>query len=137
MAFEGLRREHHIRKTLRGLARQRVAIILQPGNVWVIERAPREFDGIEEALRTCDLRGWVEPIENAIPHGKLTPNGRLPEGELFTGEKSVYRLTEAGWSALNRSHAWLLATFAIAAATLAATILGVWLTWSVNGRGHR
>ncbi len=75
------------------------------------------------------MRGWIEPLEGAVPHGELAPDGRLPAGELFKARKPVYRLTEAGWAALNRTHGWLLATFYVSSAALLATILGMWLTW--------
>jgi len=72
--------EQFILSVLRKLARQRVALILQPGNVWVIEKAIQRNDDVDEALRTCHLRGWVEPIENAIPKIRLGPDGLLPPG---------------------------------------------------------
>jgi len=95
MGFINWKREWFIRKVLRKLSRQRVSLILQPGNVWVIEKSVGEEEQVDEALRTCYLRGWVEPIEKAIPHGKLTSNGKLPEGYIFTESKPIYRLTEA------------------------------------------
>ena len=51
--------ERQVRQTLRRLARQRVAFILQPENVWVVERAVSEDEGkdVAAALRTCQLRG--------------------------------------------------------------------------------
>lgn len=131
MGFEDFQREHRIRGVLRALARQRVAVLLQPGDVWVIEKAPKRFHGFEEALRTCHLRGWVDPIANAVPTGSLTPDGRLPEGPPFTA-KPVYRLTASGWSVLNRTQAWVFATLIIAAATLFATIAGTLITCVVS-----
>ncbi len=95
---------------MRGLARQRVALILQPGNVWVIEKALITSDEIAAALRTCDMRGWVEVAENALPHGKLFPDGSLPKGELFSSAEPVYRLTDSGWAVINRHYMWLLLT---------------------------
>lgn len=86
------------------LSRQRVALILQPGNVWVIEKSLVDDENTEANLRTCHLRGWIEPIENAIPKGDLTPDGNLPDGELFTRHGPLYRLTDSGWNAIHRSH---------------------------------
>jgi hypothetical protein len=40
MAFENFRRERQIRRVMRTLARQRVAVVLQSGVVWVVENAP-------------------------------------------------------------------------------------------------
>ena len=123
-------RERFIRKVLKSVSKQRVALILQPGNVFVIEKAPASQPGLEEALRTCHIRGWVEPICNAIPKGKLTKNGRLPDGDLFTEIGPYYRLTEAGWSIIRRTHLWVVTTCLIALATLIGTICGLWIMLS-------
>lgn len=104
MAFEDFRRERFIVATLRGLSRQRVSFVLQPGNVWVVERAIEATEETDAALKTCYMRGWVEPLEEAIPQGKLTPEGELPKGAIFTGEGPLYRLTDSGWAVINRSH---------------------------------
>jgi hypothetical protein len=131
--FDEWRRERFIRKTLRRLAQQRVALILQPGNVLVIEKAVMvdENERVMAALQTCNLRGWVEVLSNAIPHGKLTPEGKLPEGSLYSGVAPVYRLTEAGWSAIHRTHEWVVATFVIVTITLIATILSIFIVTSL------
>jgi hypothetical protein len=124
--------ERLIRRTLHRLAQQKVALILQPGNVWVIERAVSEEENpdIAAALRTCQLRGWVAPEANAVPQYSLESNGKLPKEPRSVAP--VYRLTEAGWSVIYRSQAWVFSTFIIATATLLATVLGVLLTL----RGH-
>jgi hypothetical protein len=123
--FDEWRRERAIRKVLRCLSRQRVAMILQPGNVWVVELAPSESSELDPILRTCHLRGWVEPIANAVPRGRLAPNGGLPEGRVFDGEAPIYRLTEGGWQALNRTHHWVVFTAVIATITFVATIVAI------------
>jgi len=127
------RRERFIRKILRRLSQQRVVVILQPGNVLVIEKAVMvdEDERVIAALHTCNLRGWVEVLSNAIPHGKLTPEGKLPEGSLYSGVAPLYRLTEAGWSVIHRSHEWVVATFVIVAITLIATILSIFIVTSL------
>lgn len=56
-------KERHIRQTLRRLARQRVALVLQPGNIWVIEYAVPENEETDATLKTCYMRGWVEVWE--------------------------------------------------------------------------
>jgi len=104
--------ERTIRRTLRQLSRQRVRIVLQPGNIFVIEYAVGHDEGTDVALRTCWLRGWAEPVEHAIPSGQLTPDGQLPD-RLFTGTSMIYRLTDSGWSVVHRSHMWLLMTVLI------------------------
>lgn len=98
------RRERTIRRTLRGLARQRVAVVLQPGNVFVIERAIDDDEDTLAALQTCFMRGWVEPMyDEPIPVGRLPPSMRI-EQPLPGQERMQYRLTDSGWSAINRSH---------------------------------
>jgi len=76
----------------------------------------------DAALKTCFMRGWVKPIENSIPRGKLTQDSKLPKGELFKSIGPFYGLTDSGWSVINRSHHWLLLTVFIAALSLIATI---------------
>jgi hypothetical protein len=127
MIFDEWRKERAIKAVLRALARQRVAMILQPGNVWVVEYAPQGSDQMDVALRTCHLRGWVEPIQNAVPTGELKPDGSLPD-PLFRQMNPVYRLTEGGWHVINRTQRWIVATFVVAAVTLVVTIIGIILT---------
>ena len=126
--FDECRKERFIREILHRLSRQRVALILQPGNVWVIEKAVSEGEGEEvvAALRTCNIRGWVEILSNAVPRGKLSPNGRVPEE--LAGVAPVYKLTEAGWNVIHRSHEWVVVTCFFAAATLIATLIVVLIT---------
>ena len=128
--FDEWRRERFIRKTLRRISQQQVVGILQPGNVWMIGKAVSEDEGerVIAALRTCNLRGWIEVQSNAVPHGKLTPEGKLPEGSLYSGVAPIYRITEAGWNVIHRSHQWVVATFIVVAITLIATILGIFIT---------
>jgi len=130
MLWLGSKRERFIRKVLKSISKQRVALILQPGNVFVIEKAPVSEPGLEEALRTCHMRGWIEPICNAIPKGKLTKDCKLPDGDLFTEIGPYYRLTEAGWSVIRRTHLWVVTTCLIALATLIGTICGLWIMLS-------
>jgi hypothetical protein len=118
MSFVGLKRERQIRKVLSGLARQRVALVLQPGGVWVIEQALQRDEDVEAALMTCLMRGWIEPLQNDMPTGDLDvanlPAGRPP----FTRTETLYRLTEGGWNALNRVHGWTAAGVVLALVTL-------------------
>ena len=125
MSFEHWRREQAIRRALRGVSRQRVVTILQPGNVWVVERGPSRNDATDAALRSCHLRGWAEPIANAVPSGSLRPDGTLPDGQLYDRAGPVYRITDAGWQVLRRTHAWVVVTLVVALATLVATVLGI------------
>lgn len=91
-----MKRERSIYQTLKALSKQRAALILQPGNVWVIEKAIPDSEENEENLRTCHLRGWVEPIENATLKGNLATDGSLPHGAIFTEQSPLYKLTDSG-----------------------------------------
>ena len=124
MSMWNWERERSIRNVLRRRSRQRVEAI-RPDGVWVVTPAfSQEADEIE-AVRTCHLRGWVEPFCNAIPHGQLTADGKLPEGKLFSGMAPVYRLTEAGWNEIHRLHTWVAVTCAVALISLMATVVGL------------
>ena len=97
-------REYTIYKTLKLLAKQRVALILQPGNVWVIEKALPETEQNLENIQTCMMRGWVEILHESVRSGKLKPDGKFPDGNLFQNEKPIYKLTDSGWNAIHRTH---------------------------------
>ena len=118
-------REVRIRRVLRRLTRQRVATILQPGNWWVVERALDDDPDTQAALRTCHMRGWVDVLANAVPRKDLTPNGSLPSDIASDRQDPVYRLTDAGWNVIHRTHWWVMATFLVASATLVATIVAI------------
>jgi hypothetical protein len=120
-------RERAVKRVLKRLAGQRIATILQPGNVWVIEKALSGGPGEDEALRTCQLRGWIESLGDLpIPTGEIDPNKPLPSlGKLFTRTTPFYRITSAGWDQINRTHTWLVWTFMVSLAALAAAIVGM------------
>ena len=92
MSLWDRKRERFIKKVLKELSRQRVEGIL-PDGVWVVNSAVTEEEDVVAAVRTCHMRGWVEPLCNAIPHGQLTAEGKLPQGGRFSGTAPVYRLT--------------------------------------------
>ncbi len=118
-----LNSERDIRLTLKRLAGQRCALVLQPGNVWVIENALGYSEQIEAALNTAHMRGWVEQIHNAVPSGTLGPNGELPPPDkLVTRISPLWRLTEGGWAVVNRSHGWALAAIVISALSFAVSV---------------
>jgi hypothetical protein len=124
--FDRWRRERMIRRILKKLSRQRVALILQPGNVWVVEMAVSEGDkDVAEALRTCHLRGWVDMVHDAVPRGRLGPNAELPR--FADGIAPVYRLTEAGWAELRRTHDWTVGTFLVSLLALVAAVLALFV----------
>ena len=109
---------------LRQLAKQRVGIILQPGDVLVIERAvPHDEDSIA-ALHSCYLRGWAEPVGNAVPAGEIDAQGNLPPGNTpFTYHSQMYRLTDSGWSVVNRAQMWTLMTVFIGIISILPTVI--------------
>ncbi|WCK21765.1 hypothetical protein [Agrobacterium tumefaciens] len=122
--FADWKEEREIRRTLRKLARQRVALILQPGNTKVIERALGHDDKTDAILLTCEMRGWVEVMQRAVPQGSITKDQRLPDGPMFDRVGDIYKFTDSGWNAINRAHGWtvftgflgfvsILATFAV------------------------
>jgi hypothetical protein len=93
--------------------------------VWVIERAVMEEGDVPEALRTCHMRGWVEPLASAVPAGRLTPAGQPLAAGPAPAAKPLYRLTDSGWGAINRSHQWTVLAAVIAAASFAVSALGL------------
>ena len=110
-------REREIRTVLRGLARQRIVSYDGSLNAWIVEY-PLPADS--EALKTCQIRGWVEPL----PHGGIEK--RVFENHQLTHVRQpLYRLTDPGWNTINSIHRWIVWTFLVALVTLAATVLGL------------
>jgi hypothetical protein len=126
--------ERHVRQTLRALCRQRVALVLQPGNVWVIERAVEDTPETDIALKTCLLRGWVEPLENAVPSGRLNPDGSLPS-KPFTGVSPIYKVTEGGWALVHRVQLWLLVSVSISILSFLVSTLSFWIAFHPPAHG--
>ena len=112
MTWEGMKREWRIRRVLKQVSRQRVALVLQPGNVWVIEKAVKDNRENDAALKACYMRGWVEPLATAVPQGQLDPDGNLPTDISQSGP--VWKLTDSGWAAINRAHEWALFSILVA-----------------------
>ena len=127
-------RERQIRVVLRTVASQRVAMILQPGGVWVVENHPGGDHDSEAALRTCNLRGWVEPIGDAIPKGEVDAKGNIrTPNDPYAEHGPVYRITAAGWAELKRSHQWIVASWVVALASLVASLVFGLLSWLFPG----
>jgi hypothetical protein len=103
--------ERTVRRTLRKLAKQRIRMVLQPGNNWVIDCAIAHDGDTQAALLTCQMRGWVEPLHHAVPSAQLSPSGALPPNFSYDKTETFYRLTSAGWSVIHRSD--LIATCAL------------------------
>jgi len=119
-----MKREYSIYQTLRLLARQRVGIVLQPGNVWVIEKAMPHTEQNNENIQTCLMRGWVEVLHESIPTGKLNVDG-LPDGRGFDGVETIYRLTDSGWNAIHRTHVMVLLGIVVSLMSVAITLLSI------------
>jgi hypothetical protein len=91
----------------------------------VIEKSVLHDEGTEENLRTCHLRGWVEPIANTIPRGKLTADGSLPPGFVFSEQAPLYRLTDSGWNAIHRAYVVALLSLIVAFLALGVAVIGL------------
>ncbi|HOY70646.1 MAG TPA: hypothetical protein PL131_08705 [Methylotenera sp.] len=99
-----MQREYSTYKTLKFLSKQRVAIVLQPGNVWVIEKAMPDTEQNNENIQTCLMRGWVEVLHESVPTEKIDLSiGKIPE-LTQNNKKNIYRLTDSGWNAIHRTH---------------------------------
>lgn len=122
-------RERQVRRALKAVARQRVAIVLQPGNVHVIERGTPDEEWFELGIRTCHIRGWVEVLHESLPTTTVRFQGNHPLISQDAKAKNHYRLTEGGWAVLNRSHAWVLATFLVSTVGLVVSIASLVLAW--------
>jgi hypothetical protein len=116
------KRERRIRKVLRGLARQRVAMT-GLGNILVIELALQRTENVKADLQTCLMRGWVEVIHHDLPTGQLDEFLGSDGNIQFTKSETHYRLTEGGWAARNRAHAWALANTVIAVIAVGVAVL--------------
>jgi hypothetical protein len=111
-------------RTLRKLAKQRVRLVLQPGDYWVIDSTIPQDDDNQAALLTCQMRGWIEPLHHAVPSTQLTPDGALPPNMNSTKMLTLYRLTSAGWSIIHRSDLIAICALLISVMSLALAIFG-------------
>lgn len=123
MAFDfwhNLKRERAILKLMKALAKQRVAMILHPNNIWVIEYAAERTEANRPDFLTCLLRGWIEVYQEKVSTGKVTNMLDSDGRYLFDSKETIFRLTESGWAVINRSHQW--AVLRVLAATVSAMI---------------
>jgi hypothetical protein len=130
--LHNFRRERQVRRALKAIARQRVAMVLQPGNVQVVELSPPDEEWFDLGVRTCLIRGWVEVLHENLPTSPVRFEGSNLVSPPQLKLKTHYRLTEGGWAVLNRSHGWVLATFlvsslgfVVAVASLFVALLGL------------
>jgi hypothetical protein len=127
--FDDLLREREVRKALRAIARQRVALVHQPSNFQVIERGLPNEEWFQVAVRTAEIRGWVAVLHQDMPTGKLQMHGNEPQFPSNMTPETHYKLTEGGWAVLNRSHAWVLATFMVSGLGLAVSVAALVVAW--------
>ena len=89
-------------------------MVLRPGSVWVVENAV-EGDHVEADLNTCYMRGWVEPLANAVPTGRLTSPDSIPP---MSERTTIWKLNDSGWYVINRSQLWVLSGLLVAGLSL-------------------
>jgi len=63
-------------------------------------------------------------MHESIPTGKLNADG-LPDGRVFDGVETVYRLTDSGWNAIHRTHVMMLLGIVVSLAGAAITLLSI------------
>ena len=107
--------ERTVRRKLRQLVKQRVRMVLQPGNYWVIDNTGEQSEDTHAALMTCYMRGWIEPLEHAVPSKSLPADLKLPRDWDFDRMETQYRLTSAGWSAIHRTNTIAIVALCISA----------------------
>ena len=127
--LDDFRRERQVRRALKAISRQRVALVLQPGNVQVVERSPPKDEWFQLGVRTAQIRGWVEVLHENLPTGTVHMNGNAPQLPISMVHETHYKLTEGGWAVLNRSHAWVLATFMVSTVGLAVSAASLIIAW--------
>lgn len=127
--LENFKRERDVRNALRRIARQRVAMILQPGDVIVVENSPPNAEWFDVAARTAHIRGWVEILHDAMPTAQVRFEGGTPLIPEQWNPKAHYRLTDGGWSVIHGTHAWTVATFIVSLFALFASAIAVVVTW--------
>jgi hypothetical protein len=76
--FEIARYNWKMHRLLRLLAKQRVRVVHQPGDVWVLEYAVKDTEENQGLIQTCRLRGWVELLHESVLHVGLNADGTIP-----------------------------------------------------------
>lgn len=127
--FDDFREERQVRRVLRAISRQRVAMVLQSRSVPVVESSPPRDGWFESGVRTCLIRGWLAILYADLPTGIVETHGntQLPPTEMIP--LTHYRVTEGGWAVLNRSQGWVIATFLISGIGLAVGIASLVITY--------
>ncbi|MCX2760076.1 hypothetical protein OQJ65_17215 [Vibrio sp. Sgm 22] len=102
--FDDFIYEFKMHRVLKKVARQRVAIILEPGNVPVVERAIGRDEETKTFLLTAQIRGWVDVLHENMPTGKIDGDGNMLSDQPFTSKETHWKLTDSGWAAIQRRH---------------------------------
>jgi hypothetical protein len=73
------------------------------------------------------MRGWVEIVENAVRHHEIDATSldgprQSPMRMWPSRTAPVYRLTEGGWNAINRTHGWIVSTWLLTLISLVVSI---------------
>ena len=119
--FTDLKREYSIYKTLTRISKQRVVLLLEQGNTWVVEHALQDTSQNQANIRTCIIRGWIGLLHESVPSTNIDNNYGLSKRLEFNNNQDIYKLTDSGWNAIHRTHVITLLGIIIA-------LLGVFIT---------
>ena len=119
--FTDLKREYSIYKTLTRISKQRVVLLLEQGNTWVVEQALLDTSQNQANITTCIIRGWVDLLHESVPSTNIDNNYGLTKRLEFNNNQDIYKLTDSGWNAIHRTHVITLLGIIIA-------LLGVFIT---------
>jgi len=112
--FSDLIYEFKMHRLLKKISRQRVTMVLEPGNVPVIERGLSHDEKTKVLLLTAEIRGWVEVLHENIPTGQIDQNGQINEQQPFQSLETHWKLTDSGWAAIQRRYQISLLGVAVA-----------------------
>jgi hypothetical protein len=96
--------EWKIHRLLKKIARQRVTMILKPGDIKVIERAVGHDEETLTLIYTAEMRGWVELLHTAVPTGKIEEIKSFNFKQPLQSKEDYWKLTDSGWAAIQRRH---------------------------------
>jgi hypothetical protein len=91
-------------------------------------RDPLE-EWFDTGVRTARIRGWIDVLHENLPTGSMKMIGDVPHPPSQMSTKTHYKLTAAGWAVLNRSHAWVLATFIVRTLGLVISVAALIVAW--------
>ena len=106
--------EFKMHQVLKMVARQRVVMILEPGNVPVVERAIGRDEETKTFLLTAQIRGWVDILHEGMPTGKIDENSNMNIEQPFDSKENHWKLTDSGWAAIQRRYQLSVLSISIA-----------------------